>query len=111
TVQDATDPEIVNVWSMRPAFARQVASRPQVAQAVPKPPPGFCHAQPLLDWTVRVVQNHWPPPPPKFMFTCTMTHRVPGVSTQAGATLIEKVPTGPSTKVAAGMSHTGAPPG
>src|SRR5947208_10025855 len=62
--------------------------RPQVVQ-IPKPPPGFSHAAPLLDCTVRSCQYHWPPTL-KSSRACTETQYVPGDSTAAVLRLMTK---------------------
>jgi hypothetical protein len=40
------------------------------------PPPGFCQAAPVFDWTVRSVQPHCPAGPNSW-FACTETQYVP----------------------------------
>ena len=52
---------------------------PQEVQAVPNPPPGFCHAAGALDRSVRSVQPHWPPGV-KSILAWIETHLWPGDS-------------------------------
>ena len=52
---------------------------PQVPHPMWRPPPGFCHFAGFPVSTVRVLQNHWPPAPPKMArLATTETHFLPG---------------------------------
>src|SRR5262245_10509565 len=88
---------------------RQDVLVPHVAQPVANPPPGFCHFEGLPVRTVRVLQNHWPPPPAKFRLATTETHFVPALRMHPPGIAIVNDPTGASTKVSAGKSQIVAP--
>ena len=50
-----------NTWSGSVCCnTAQVTLRIQATQPVPNPLPGFCHAAPALDWTVRLCHNQKP---------------------------------------------------
>src|SRR4029079_5044650 len=72
-------------------------------------PPGFCERGGFPVRTVRVLQNHWPPPPPKFRLATTETHFVPALMTQPPGREIVNAPVHAPVKASAGKSQMVAP--